>query len=107
MTTINELMTKVAVARSSEQAMKEENAGLIKYIKKLEAGAVKETPAKCKQVELYEGLSIQKGSDGHCLSFSAEGRHATINIENTFSRPGITRSAILAWVNGVFSTLSI
>ena len=32
---------RVAVARASEQAMKEENAGLMLYIKKLESEAIK------------------------------------------------------------------
>lgn len=59
---------------------------------------------KSMQVALYKGLSVQRGSDGHWLSFSAEGKHASINIENTFPRSGIIRSAILAWVNGVFSS---
>ena len=59
---------------------------------------------KCQQKNIHKGFFVQKGSDGHWLSFSADGKHATINIENTFSRPGIVRSAILAWVDEVFSS---
>ena len=43
-------------------------------------------------------IEIKKGEDGHWLNFKdSTGKHASINIENTFPMKGITHRCIKQW----------
>ena len=58
---------------------------------------------KCITVKVCKGLVVQKGNDGYWLSFLSGGKHALINIENTFPPGSIVHLAIMNWVSEMLS----
>ena len=46
------------------------------------------------KITIAEGMELSQGLDGHWLTVTADGFHASLNLENMH---GITRTAFLTW----------
>ncbi len=54
---------------------------------------------RCLQNVIGDGLSVQRGSDGHWIVIQLEHKTVSFNVENTLSRDDLTRPTILSWID--------
>ncbi|MDR5729679.1 MAG: hypothetical protein RB191_19865 [Terriglobia bacterium] len=54
---------------------------------------------RCLQNVIGDGLSVQRGSDGHWIVIQHEHKAVSFNVENTLSRDDLTRPTILSWID--------
>ena len=52
---------------------------------------------KAEQIEVADGLVVQRGTDGHWIGFEADGKHGLFNVENVLH--GITKFATIRWID--------